>query len=150
MNMMLLIVALNISAEPQAARIDNPDVRAKFERHRQVVKVEAPPAQRTIVADTQATNILMLEAVLDRAVLVYFEIPPGNEAMLEGTGAVHVHRAEDIAHNTIWAGRYYRLLHLAESAPDDESLQKFCGMPMKFDVAMRSDGKQVVLDVRRP
>lgn len=136
-------------AEKQlSAREDRPEIRAQYEQQRLIPKVIFTPVERQILPDTRTTHTWILEAVIDRSALVSFEIPKGNEELLQG--AVRVQRAEDVGHNTIWGGKYFRMIPIFGSALDDDSLQKFAGMPMKFDVAMRSDGRQVVLDIRRP
>jgi hypothetical protein len=134
---------------PRGANIDNPELREKFERRRQTPKVVVPPVALEIVEGSRTTHTLTLEAVIDGSLLLSFDLTPESEAMLLAAGAAAVERGEDVGHHTIWGGKYFRLLPLVAAILDDASLQKYVGQPMKIDVAMRSDGRQVALDVRR-
>lgn len=148
LSLFLATISMNAGAQELSAREDRPDIREEYEKRRLLPRVTVAPVEREVLFETRTTHIWILEAVIDRGALVSFELPKGGEELLPG--AIHVQRAEDVGHNTIWGGKYFRLLPIVESALDDATLQKFAGMPMKFDVAMRSDGRQVVLDIRRP
>jgi hypothetical protein len=145
------LIAIEAGAQtPQGARIDNPELRAKFERRRQTPQVVPQATTIPILEGSRTTHVWTLEAVIDRGILVSFDLNPESAALLEAAGAQHVGSAEDVGHHTIWGGKYFRLLPLVAATLDDASLQKWVGQPMKIDVAMRSDGRQVALDVRRP
>jgi hypothetical protein len=147
-----LIVLLLLSQAPLTAREDRPELREKYLALTQ--DPPAPPAREMAVKalreGSQETRTFYLYAVIDRSVMISYDVAKENYHLLESIGAQHVAREEEIAHNTIYNGRYYRMIRLAENAPAEDVLQKSLGQPMKFDVAMMSDGRQAVLDVRRP
>lgn len=149
--MNLIVALLILSQAPLAASEDNPELREKYlSLMKEPRAPRAPVVEKTIRPDSRETSVYYLHAIIDRSVMITYDVGPKEIAFLQGAGAVLVAHAEEISHHTIFNGRYYRRIYLEPSAPEDDLLQKFVGQPMKFDVAMRSDGRQVVLDVRRP
>jgi hypothetical protein len=150
--MHLILIGLLTLAQQAApsAREDRPEVREKLLELRKAPRVEKTFAMPVMLEDTAGTAILTLEAVLDRGVLVSVQIDEATAVLVERTGALRISRAEDVGHQTLWDGKYYRLLYLAETAPSDDTLKRSVGMPMKFVIGTRSDGRQVALNVKQP
>src|SRR5687767_260944 len=88
-----------------SARVDRPNVRRMFEDLRKTPRIERTPVARAVQAGSTQTSVWMLGGVIDRAVLVWFEITPGSEQAVAQTGAITVTREQDITHHSIFKNR---------------------------------------------
>lgn len=137
-------------AAPRPAWQEDPELKLRYQALEQAQAVEPPLKQRKLELAPPAEVEERIELIEDGGVLVSRPLAAADEAELARLGVRRAASKEQLGHNTLFGGRYYRLLLLVAEGPSEARLLPHLGETLRLLVALRSDRQAVLLDVRRP